>query len=78
MINQLYHQILGQSAIYIDGVEQINRINRDNNSYILTATIDGKIIGTIQCTVCQIMSFDESRYVFIVNFIVDKLCCFRE
>lgn len=67
-INQLYHQLFGQDAMYIDDIEQINRINWGNNSYILIATINGKTIGTIQCTVYQLMPY----------FIVDKLCCFRE
>lgn len=76
-INQLYHQLFKQDVIDIDAIEQINKINQDDNSYIFVATLNGKTIGTIQCTVCQSIPFDGDQYMLVENYIVDKQYRFK-
>lgn len=72
-INALYHQLLGQYATDDDLAEKLGKINQDESNYVFVASIRERIVGTLQCTICQSLAFNGRPHMIIEYFIVDKL-----
>lgn len=72
LISKLYHQLFGQYNNDGDLRDYISKINEDNLCYYFVACIGEIIVGTLQCKVCQSISFSGRSLMLIDNFFVDK------
>lgn len=72
-INVLYHQLLGQYVADVNLAEKLSEIEKDNLNYVWVASIEDKIVGTLQCTICQSIAYNGRPHMIIEYFIVDKL-----
>lgn len=72
-INRLYYQLIGQYTIDINIASQLEKIKKDSNNFIFVASVNEKIVGTIQCTICHTIAFNGHPNMLIDFFVVDKL-----
>lgn len=72
-INVLYYQLLGQYVADVSLAEKLSDFKRDNLNYVWVASIEDRIVGTLQCTICQSIAYNGRPHMILEYFIVDKL-----
>lgn len=71
-IATLYEVLLGYHEDSRITAKALEAIYKEDNNFILAASINGKVIGTIQVSICNAAAFGGKPHAVIEYFVVDE------
>lgn len=71
-ISELYKQLLGSTSVDVNLNNKFAEIQSEKNNHIFVATVNGSLVGSIQCTVCSSIAFNGRPHMALDYFVVDK------